>query len=94
MSGSLAQVLKHIFRCIVCFFSVSAGHLLATDSRPTETLRVLTWEGYAPIQMRERFRQYIKGKYKINLKFDVRYVSHADEYFDSIRKKSRRCHRS
>jgi spermidine/putrescine transport system substrate-binding protein len=49
------------------------------------TLRLLTWEGYAPQKKTEHFIKYIKKKYNRDLIFEVDYVSSSDDYFNKIR---------
>jgi len=49
------------------------------------TLRILTWQGYTPKTMLEQFKAEIKLKYNEDLAFEIRYVSHSDEFFEYIR---------
>jgi spermidine/putrescine transport system substrate-binding protein len=59
--------------------------LLSNVSHAELTLRILTWQGYTPKTMLEQFKAEIKQKYNEDLTFEIRYVSHSDEFFENIR---------
>ncbi|WP_430460689.1 ABC transporter substrate-binding protein [Thalassolituus sp. LLYu03] len=48
-------------------------------------LHVLTWEGYTPADMVARFEREASEKYQQTVTLRIRYASHPDEYFESIR---------
>ena len=53
----------------------------------TLTLRMLTWQGYAPSAQVDRFRELILKKYGIPLNIEIAYVDSSDDFFDAIRAK-------
>jgi len=64
--------------------------LIATcsiSSAWSEELRILCWEGYATAQYTQKFEQYIKQKYQVDLNISVTNVSDPQEFFDGIRGK-------
>jgi spermidine/putrescine-binding protein len=50
------------------------------------TIRLLTWEGYSPDNQVEKFQQLMQKKHNTTVKMDIKYISSADDYFDSIRR--------
>jgi len=50
------------------------------------TLRFLIWEGYAPYQQQQAFKQKILTKHGVDLEFVVRYASNPDHFFNELRK--------
>lgn len=59
--------------------------LASQTSQAELILRILTWQGYTPQTMLEQFKTKIKKKYNEDLTFEIRYVSHSDEFFENIR---------
>ncbi|WP_271271530.1 ABC transporter substrate-binding protein [Aliamphritea hakodatensis] len=51
----------------------------------TLTLRMLTWQGYAPVSQADRFRELILKKYGVPLNIEIAYVDSSDDFFDAIR---------
>ncbi len=49
------------------------------------TLRMLTWQGYAPTSQVTQFRQAIADKYGLTVNFEIAYVDSSDDYFNAIR---------
>lgn len=49
------------------------------------TLRMLVWDGYAPVEAQRNFQRLIKGKYNIDLVFQIESATNPDEYFNKIR---------
>ncbi|MBW2593653.1 MAG: extracellular solute-binding protein, partial [Deltaproteobacteria bacterium] len=49
-------------------------------------LRFLIWEGYAPYQQQQAFKQKILTKHGVELEFAVRYASNPDHFFNELRK--------
>ena len=52
-----------------------------------EQLRILCWEGYAPVAFTTQFEVYIKQKYDIDVHLVVSNVSDPQEFFSQIRGK-------
>jgi spermidine/putrescine-binding protein len=59
--------------------------LALASSGKAEELRILCWEGYAVPQYTERFEQFIKVKYGIDLTVTVRHLSDPQDFFDNVR---------
>lgn len=49
------------------------------------TLRMMVWDGYAPIEAQRNFQRLIKQKYDIDLLFQIESAFNPDEYFNTIR---------
>lgn len=49
------------------------------------TLRMLVWDGYAPIDAQREFQQLIKETFDIDLVFQIESATNPDEYFNKIR---------
>ena len=49
------------------------------------TLRLLVWNGYAPLEVRDSFSRIIMSKYGIDLKFKIIDASNPDDFFDKLR---------
>lgn len=49
------------------------------------TLRMLVWDGYAPVETQERFKQLILDRYDVELSFHIESASNPDAYFNKIR---------
>jgi spermidine/putrescine transport system substrate-binding protein len=49
------------------------------------TLRLLIWDGYAPVAVRNSFSRIIKSTYGVDLQFDITYASNPDDFFDRLR---------
>ena len=78
----LAPVLKTVLLLIAAsLFSTAAA------SNEEQTLRLMVWEGYAPMGQAARFEQFIGRKYGIKLKMVISFVSNSDSFFDPIRSK-------
>lgn len=67
---------------LTCTFS---GPFLSYVRAEKLTLRMLIWEGYAPVATRTSFQKYIKELYDVDLSFDISYASSPDGFFDKIR---------
>jgi len=48
-------------------------------------LRMLVWDGYAPVEAQERFRQLILERYDVELRFNIESALNPDAYFNKIR---------
>lgn len=62
--------------------------LFSTSALADIELNILCWQGYAPKSKVEKFEQYIKAKYQIDIKIKVTEVSAPDEFFNGIRSKT------
>ena len=51
------------------------------------TLRMLTWQGYAPVSQVDKFREIILHKYGLSLNIQIAYVDSSDDFFNAIRAK-------
>lgn len=69
-------ILIGLFICIAGIEQSSARQL---------SLRLLIWDGYAPLEVRDSFSRIILSKYGIDLKFKINYASNPDEFFDKLR---------
>lgn len=49
------------------------------------TLRLMVWDGYAPVEAQRNFQRLIKEKYDVDLTFQIESASNPDEYFNKIR---------
>lgn len=67
-------------------FTLLLLSILSTPLQAEITLRLLTWEGYAPDKQVKQFENQMAKKYGEPVKLDIRYVSSPNEYFNSIRK--------
>lgn len=67
---------------------IAAHSLFPSVAAATDrlTLRFLIWEGYAPYQQQQLFKQKILAKYGVDLIFAVRYASNPDHFFNELRK--------
>ncbi|MGB1239772.1 MAG: ABC transporter substrate-binding protein [Pseudomonadales bacterium] len=72
-----------MFRALLALASLLLSSLSLSDD--TLRLRLLTWQGYAPIEQLRTFEQKIEREYGRKLTFDVSYVSSSDDYFEQIR---------
>ncbi|WP_261842213.1 ABC transporter substrate-binding protein [Aliamphritea ceti] len=57
----------------------------STLAKESLTLRMLTWQGYAPKSQVEQFKSDISQRYDVKLNFEISYVTSSDDYFDAIR---------
>lgn len=55
------------------------------SSARQSTLRLLVWDGYAPLEVRNSFSRIVMSKYGVDLKFKINYASNPDEFFDKLR---------
>jgi len=53
-----------------------------------QLLRLLVWEGYAPEAKRQEFKDYIQGKYKVDLQLEVSFISETDDCYRALRLKT------
>ncbi len=67
-----------LFTPLCFFYGVS-------ESTELLTLRMLIWEGYAPIEAQQAFQRIIREKYDVDLKFQIDYASNPDEFFNKLR---------
>ena len=49
------------------------------------TLRMLVWDGYAPVEAQERFHAMILDQYDVDLQYQIESASNPDTYFNKIR---------
>lgn len=49
------------------------------------TLRMLIWDGYAPVETQQAFIAEIKKEFGVDLSFEVSYASDPDEFFNKLR---------
>ncbi len=75
--------MRHL-NVLIGLFLILVGSI---SSAWSEELRILCWEGYATDQYTNKFEQYIKQKYQLDLKIIVTNVSDPQEFFDGIRGK-------
>ncbi len=70
------------------FFSVLILQMLMIEAVVAQelTLRMLIWEGYAPLEARQAFQLMVKNEYGVNLKFEIYHASNPDEFFNKLRK--------
>jgi len=57
------------------------------EGKDSKTLRLLIWEGHAPIAHLEDFESYIQEKYNKKIKFELNYISNPDDLYNTIREK-------
>ncbi len=50
------------------------------------TLRLLIWEGYAPLAEQAFFSRKIRDEYGVTLKFSITHASNPDDFFNELRK--------
>lgn len=72
--------MHRVISFILCWLFTSVSY--ASDQL---TLRLLTWEGYAPAAQVEEFVSRMKDKYAVSLQLQVSYVASSDDYFSAIR---------
>ena len=53
-----------------------------------DVLRLLIWEGYAPVKYVREFERQIEEKYGRRVRLDISYIEGPDDFYDPIRKKS------
>ena len=53
-----------------------------------DVLRLLIWEGYAPVKYVREFERQIEEKYGRKVRLDISYVDGPDDFYAPIRKKS------
>lgn len=53
-----------------------------------DVLRLLIWEGYAPIRYVEEFEKHIEAKYDRKVKLKVSVIDGPEDFYDPVRKKS------
>jgi spermidine/putrescine-binding protein len=58
------------------------------NNKKTETLslRLLVWEGYAPVKDQTAFIEDVYNKYNVKLKFVIKNASNPDDFFNELRK--------
>lgn len=67
---------------LACVFVLSS--LLGAEAEEL-TLRMLIWDGYAPNDVQEAFKKYIKKQFDVELIFEITYASNPDSFFDKLR---------
>jgi len=60
--------------------------LLANIAVADVTIRLLTWQGYAPDNQVAKFQALMLKKHQLKVKMDITYISSPDDYFDNIRR--------
>jgi len=54
----------------------------------TQVLRLLVWEGYAPVSQRHQFERYILKKYNVRLRLDVNHIAEVEDCYRALRLKT------
>jgi len=80
-SKYIASGLAVLLSALLCFPPVSAG-------AEEEVLRLLIWEGYAPLKYVEEFEKRIEVKYDRKVKLIISVVDGSEDFYSAIRKKS------
>lgn len=78
MKFQYANIIAIFFWGVVILFPTSA---LAES----QTINLLTWQGYAPQKQVDFFEKYIKTKYGKNIKINPRYLTDGAEVFKIVR---------
>ena len=66
----------------ICLFVLFIPTLLLAK---TETLNLLVWKTYAPQKQQDNFIDYIKKKYNVDLKINVKYALTPHDFFNHVR---------
>jgi len=94
------MIIPRLFNCILinprltrlmCVFWIVlySGFIYAQahdDKTKTLSLRLLVWEGYAPIREQATFIEEVYHKYNVKLKFVIKHASNPDDFFNALRK--------
>ena len=74
-------------RSLVAYLLLQFLFILPYTAEGSEqlTLRMLTWDGYAPPTAQKRFQRIIAHKFGIDLQFEIEYASNPDDYYNKIR---------
>jgi len=67
---------------ILLLYSFCSSYAIASDQH---LLRLLVWEGYAPEEQRQEFKDFILAKYEVDLKLEVDYITTAEDGFEALR---------
>lgn len=77
--GSCFGVSVIVFACILSLIPLSCA------KAEELTLRMFIWDGYAPKDIQEAFKKYIKKRFDVELSFEITYASNPDSFFDKLR---------
>jgi len=71
------------------FRSLCLSLLLVTPAAVAEPqiLRLLVWEGYAPVAQRQAFQRYVLEKYDVDLHMEVSYIAETEDCYTALRLK-------
>ncbi len=76
----MKRISKYLCIGFLLMFPLSA-------SGTEDVLRLLIWEGHAPIQLVQEFEEKIKKSYNRSIRLKIEYVKGSDDFYDSIRRK-------